>query len=269
MTLTASDVGSLSNSLLWWERAEYVCAGLVAIACFGEYLADFTNWFTGGNKEKKERLAKRSTLLLIASLALELVCLVKTNSISGMLIGSLSEKAEAADTKAQSAIEKSSIANTAAGKAQEQADAASGVADKAMQKARAALEYARWRTISDKQADILVKDLAPLKGKSIWMSPTSAADSETVRFFNKLCTVLDGHQVGMNVTVPLVADIHRPGLSFVVFKNREKDFGLIVEALDKAGIEKAGVMQKTADHRPALGNAEGDGVLQLNVGAKH
>jgi hypothetical protein len=79
-----------------WELAEYISCGLVTTACFGEFIADFTDWFTGGAKEKKERLAKLSTLLLIASLALELICLVRTNQISGKLIGSLAEKAEEA-----------------------------------------------------------------------------------------------------------------------------------------------------------------------------
>lgn len=130
-------------------------------------------------------------------------------------------------------------------------------------------EYAAWRTISDEQAVKLVKRLAHVKGQSILVSLTNAADSETVRFFRKLCTVLDSNQVGMKVTVPLVADIHRPGLSFVVGENREKDFDLIVKALDRAGIEKEDSLRKTADHRPTVGNQEGDAVLQLNVGAKH
>jgi len=68
MSLTASVVASLSRSLTGWERAEYVCAGFVALACAGEYIADFTRWFTGGAKEKKEKLAKGSTLLLIVAL---------------------------------------------------------------------------------------------------------------------------------------------------------------------------------------------------------
>ena len=110
MTLTASEVASLSALLTWWERAEYLFAGLVAVACAGEYIADFTNWFTNGIEERKKWLAKTSTLLLIASLVLELVCLGRTNSLSGRLIGSLSDKAEAANAKSQSAIEKSSLA---------------------------------------------------------------------------------------------------------------------------------------------------------------
>ncbi len=94
MTLTPSDVASLSRSLVCWEVAEYVCAALVTIGCAGEYAAEFTNWFTGGITERKERLAKRSTLLLISALSLELICLVRTNNLSGREIALLNGVAE-------------------------------------------------------------------------------------------------------------------------------------------------------------------------------
>src|SRR2546423_11867501 len=103
MILASSDTSSLAVSLSCWETGEYCACALVALACAGEYIADFTSWFTAGIEERKQRLAKLSTLLLIASLAFELVCLVRTNSLSAQLIGSLSDKATAADTKAQSA----------------------------------------------------------------------------------------------------------------------------------------------------------------------
>ncbi|MGA3315391.1 MAG: hypothetical protein ABSC64_03010 [Candidatus Korobacteraceae bacterium] len=64
MILTASDVSSLAKSLSRWEVAEYIFAGLVTVACAGEYVADFKDWFTGGDKAKKERLAKASTLCI-------------------------------------------------------------------------------------------------------------------------------------------------------------------------------------------------------------
>src|SRR5215471_18399386 len=104
--MTTSDVASLSKLLSRWEVGEYICAGLVTLACAGEYIAEFTNWLTSGIEERKKKLGKRSTLLLVASLSLELVCLVRTNSLSGQLIGSLSDKAVSADTKAQSALDK-------------------------------------------------------------------------------------------------------------------------------------------------------------------
>jgi len=135
MTLTALDVGSLSTSLSRWEVGEYICAGLVTIACAGEYVAEFKNWFTDGIKERKDRLAKRSTLLLIVALSLELICLVRTNTISGILIGSLSDKAEKADTEAQSAIGKSSLAEDKANGANANSSTALSQANDALTKA--------------------------------------------------------------------------------------------------------------------------------------
>src|SRR5712664_1903758 len=135
MTFTASDVSSLATSLSRWELAEYISAGLVTIGCIGEYVAEFTDWLTSGVRERKERLAKRSTLLLIAALSLEVVCLVKTNSLSGMLIGSLSEKAEKADSSANTALSNSGLALDQSSKATASASNALVLADGARREA--------------------------------------------------------------------------------------------------------------------------------------
>lgn len=131
MTLTASEVASLSSSLSRWEFAEYVFAGLVTLACAGEYVANFTDWLTCGIDEKKKRLEKRSTLLLVASLVFELICLVKTNQISGTLIGSLAERAEQANEKSDRAIINSDSAITKAQSAEDKSQQADLQADKA------------------------------------------------------------------------------------------------------------------------------------------
>lgn len=96
MILAVSDVASLADALTKWEYAEYLFATLVTIACLGEFVAEFTNWFTRGVEHRKKRLGKGSTLVLIGALALELICLVKTNRLSSDLIGSLSEQSQAA-----------------------------------------------------------------------------------------------------------------------------------------------------------------------------
>lgn len=203
--LIASDVPSLAESLGRWERAEYIFASLVAIACAGEYIADFTDWFTCGIKEKKERLAKRSTLLLIASLALELVCLVKTNSLAGRLIGSLSDKATAAETKAQSAEHKADVADTAAGKAQDKADAVAKQADVLKDRMEAAskklgkLEHdiiaqgPRWRLLK-KATPELVKNLAPFSGQRVRLfvcGRLGSQDGETLSTWGAIAEILN------------------------------------------------------------------------------
>lgn len=136
MILTSSDVGSLAGKLWWWEHAEYIFAALVTVACLGEYVADFSkrDWIVA----RKDDIAKRSTLLLIAALALELVCLVQTNSLSGQLIGSLDEKAAHADSLAQSAATRSDTALSKSSAAEGKADAASSKADIAEGKAEIA-----------------------------------------------------------------------------------------------------------------------------------
>jgi hypothetical protein len=168
MTLITPDAASLADSLSSWERAEYVACALVAIACGGEYIADFTNWFTSGDERRKTRLAKRSTLLLIVSLAVELFCLVQTNSISGRLIGSLSDEATNADSKAQSALEKSTIADTKSVEAIKKAN----TVDDASGKAERNSEEAQQRvTVVAKQAEEIDSDLARtqylISGRSI------------------------------------------------------------------------------------------------------
>jgi hypothetical protein len=149
MIFTTSDVSSLAVSLQRWEWAEYGSCALVALGCTGEYIAEFTDCWTGGLKEKRDRLAKRSTLLLISALALELLCLVKTNSISGMLIGSLSEKASTADTKAQSALDKTGLAESKAGEAFAKSNVAKDAAAKAQERVG----------VVAKEADVIEKQL--------------------------------------------------------------------------------------------------------------
>lgn len=57
MTLTPSEVASLSRELSYWEYGEYICAALVTLGCIGEYIANFTNWLTDGVRKRKESLS--------------------------------------------------------------------------------------------------------------------------------------------------------------------------------------------------------------------
>jgi len=158
MTLTASDVGALTAKMGYWEDAEYAFAFLVAIACFGEYIADFTKWWRresvwarlGSMDDRKENLGKLSTLLLIVALVAETVCLFRTNQISGEVLGSLNQLSDEAFKKATAAKDDASIAITksgqaatsaalaeqASGRATSESTEAEGTASKAMALAR-------------------------------------------------------------------------------------------------------------------------------------
>src|ERR1700693_6313465 len=131
MIFTASDVSSASKVLAHWEIGEYVCEAIVILGCAGEYIAEFTNCFTGGNRKRKDALAKKSTLVLIIGLTLGVICLFRTNQLSGTVIESLGDKAEAADKKAEKAV-------TDSGTAQHKADEANTAAGDALGKSKAA-----------------------------------------------------------------------------------------------------------------------------------
>jgi hypothetical protein len=132
MSLTPPEVGSLTSSMVRWEFAEYVFAALVTLACVGEGIAEFSKWFRGDdNKEKRERLSKWSTIVLSCALALELVCLIKTNELSGKVIGSLDEKARDASEKALAALSDSTSATTKSEHAVSDANSAKQASEKA------------------------------------------------------------------------------------------------------------------------------------------
>jgi hypothetical protein len=160
MTLTAFEVSSLADALTKWEYAEYFFASLVTLACLGEFIAEFTNWFTRGVEHRKKRLEKVSTLLLVGALALELVCLVQTNWLSGKLIGSLSEQARAAVEKSKKALDDSSAAITRSGTAEATAGNAVATSDKARGTASTALDLA---TGARKEADSFERDIVSAK----------------------------------------------------------------------------------------------------------
>jgi hypothetical protein len=262
MTFTAVDVASLSKSLSRWESAEYVFATLVAVACAGEYVADFTDWFTGGIEEQKKRLAKRSTLLLIAALALELTCLVKTNSISGLLIGSLSDKAEKADTKAQSAFDKagealgkSNVAKDAAGMAQDKVGVVAKQADDLLtkylkaendlgeeRKARSEYEAKNApRRLSSEQAKLIKSRLLRFKVWTINITADGksteildfASDIENV--FRSAGFTVDSKQVMMFFEPGATSEQQR-GLTLLYGAKRNKDAEVLLEAFRESGL---------------------------------
>ena len=157
MSLTPSEVASLASRLSFWEISEYVSEGLVALACGGEYIADFTNILTKEIEERKKRLAKLSTITLIFALSLELLCLVRTNQISGRLIGSLNDRAEEAYRKSDIAVANADGAIDKAKSASDEADSAkleSGNAKDAAAEAESLARGAR------KEADAFKNDIA-------------------------------------------------------------------------------------------------------------
>jgi hypothetical protein len=87
------DVSALESSLRFWEWIEYGSVIGVILGVAGEYLADFTEF---GKRSHGTRLdiGKLSTLVLIGALAVELVAVIRTNSISGQVIEAMRASAE-------------------------------------------------------------------------------------------------------------------------------------------------------------------------------
>jgi hypothetical protein len=76
------------ESVLSWEFVEYSGTIIVIVACWGEYEADFGK-IVSKCEHIKERLAKLSTIILIAGLAIELLGLFKTSQQSSKVIEDL------------------------------------------------------------------------------------------------------------------------------------------------------------------------------------
>jgi len=201
MSLIASNVVPLANQLFVWEMAEYTSAALVALACFGEYVADFTNWFTDGARERKERLAKISTLVLIGSLALELVCLVRTNQLSGQIVGSLDERARAAGDRAQVALGESESAAANAGLAEARArlaDASSKSANEQSTRAESSASSAMTLARGARQeADSFEKDIVSAKERA---AEAERHLAEALAEARRVQTALDAYKAPRTIT---------------------------------------------------------------------
>ena len=187
MILTPSDVASLTNTLTYWEYAEYASGALVAVACIGEYIASFKPWFTGGNRERKERLEKRSTLLLIVALTAELICLVRTNQLSGQVIGALDTRAAEAYHKSDAAVTNADNALRKVKTASDEADSAkneSGIAKDVAGKASALVNTVRTNVAS------LGADVAAISGQAKDLSTNLAeANRKAVTLETQLINV--------------------------------------------------------------------------------
>lgn len=87
------DIPSLDAILTRWEYGEYASAAIVIAGVVGEFLADFTNICgVRQSRDRRDRVGKISTLILLAGLALELVCIVRANILSSRIIASLGQQ---------------------------------------------------------------------------------------------------------------------------------------------------------------------------------
>ncbi|MGO9258633.1 MAG: hypothetical protein ACLQU1_20280 [Bryobacteraceae bacterium] len=96
VTSSLGSLGSLDSSLNRWEWTEYIAEFFVVLGCAGEYIADFTSI---RSEKWRRNFSKRSLVVLIAALAIELGALFQTNRLSGKEITLLDNvSAEASPT---------------------------------------------------------------------------------------------------------------------------------------------------------------------------
>jgi hypothetical protein len=136
-------------------------------------------------------------------------------------------------------------------------------AQKARDAAKQAWEYAAWRTISDKQAELMRKRIRSLKGHKIVFFG-NFQDAETQSFAKRLAAVLDDKIMEVSSGVWQISITTPPGMKFGYGKNRKGDFDLIVRALDEAGVERAEVLRRLASP-----TGEGDDGLSVTIGPRH
>jgi len=158
---TASDVPSLAESLSRWEWGEYISEAFVIVACAGELVAALARkCLTRAHRDRLERL---STILLVAALSASLMCLIRTNQLSGTVIGSLGEKADEADKKAKAALTDSATALTQSGVAETSSSQAVDESGKAETASSNALKLA---SEARREADSFEKDIVSAKEKA-------------------------------------------------------------------------------------------------------
>src|SRR5258708_2848438 len=176
MTLTDSEVGSLKAALNCWEWFGYISTAIVFLGCVGEFVAEFTS--LPKSKEAVNKVARLSLIVLILGIAGELLSAVRTSQLSGGLVANIEERAGNAEQRAGEANKRASENEKEAAQLRELAEKE--------HLARIKLEkYAVWRTISDKQENIIVKHLASIKGHTLNMF-VFTDDPETAAFADRL-----------------------------------------------------------------------------------
>jgi hypothetical protein len=261
MIFTAS-VSSLSQSLHRWELAEYISEGFVILACAGELVADLgVSWLTEGHKK---HLQRRSTILLVAALSVSLICLVRTNELSGSVIGSLGDKAEDADRKAKTALTDSATALsqakdalTKAADALERANAAELEADKLKNRFSD-------RILNGDQAKSITANIKPYTGQEFTVV-TYWDLREPLALSNRISDVLN--RGGWKYVEPNAGTILYPGISGVevwihpdASATTKQAARVLASALSKIGIETK-IMQQNPKN-------PFDPKIRLNVGTK-
>jgi hypothetical protein len=109
-------------------------------------------------------------------------------------------------------------------------------------------EYNAPRRITDKQAEILLGELKPLKGKKLVLM-TLVGDPETSAFAQRLFALLKSAELDVASSSGMMT-ITPSGLSLTIGTNRESDAEVIGNALIKAGIASKPIQAQIDQQNP-------------------
>jgi hypothetical protein len=212
------------TALVWIERTKTISAFLVAIGVAGEFIG---GWIAGPIQKRIDDAQKSE-------------------------IARLNKDAGDARKSAGEAIERAAKLEREAAELNRKAEEE--------RLARVKLEeYNAPRRITDKQAEILLSELKPLKGKKLILM-TLVGDPETASFSQRLLATLKS--AGLDVAPSSgMMTITPAGLSFTSGANRTSDLEAIGAALIKAGIASKPIQVQIDEQ-----NLEN---LTLVVGPKH
>lgn len=181
-----------------WEIAEYFGEAVVILGVLAEYVGEFHLFKNKEQEEKRRRVTKRATLVLMFGLAIELTGLVRTTQISEILIADLTKETGDARTSADKAADAAARANSSAEKAEQRALRADEKADRfrlqiAQSKERAAeaekdaaqarLDLEKFkapRSLTSEQQERIIARIKPFSGQLFWFSVYQDPESITV-----------------------------------------------------------------------------------------
>lgn len=263
MILASAEISSLLHQ---WEIAEYVSEAFVIVGCVGELIADF---FKRIPERIRGHIGTSSTVVLILALTFGLKCLVKTNELSGEVIGSLGDRAAEASGKAERALSNSQEADVDSTAALSRASTALNASGKANREAvtteihlTAAVERTTrleaqlsWRRITPEQKQKLrralslsTKLLMPLSGLRIRITYLSSAP-EAQEYADELKDALNG--LGGEISDPTGAVVIGPtvpqGVTMTANPLRNPRANSLITALNRAGIVVSGTRDEKMD----------------------
>lgn len=187
-------------SLGSWEIIEYAGTAVVIVAVIGEYIADFGVFGIPKNEYFNKQLAKLSTLVLIAGLAVEMTGLIRTSQLFELEIAKQQERAANAEK------ELLELQN----------------------------RLAR-RVMTEEQSRRISESLQQFRGQTLSLAIAGQTE-EINNFGNQLITALENGGLKVSASNAIISGMAASGITAAVGENRLPLINAIANALRSAGV---------------------------------